>query len=150
MTDWKIVYAQLQAFEDKREVLKAMRQAIRKPVPAVTDAIRARAMTILPQRGGLGAWVAELAVKSTVSVTGRAVALKLKGGRDSLRGRSDLNAINRGRVRAPTWGHRKPSHWHLQMVPSGFFSDAARDSADLVENAITEAVDDAFDQIRRG
>lgn len=149
MTDWKIVHAQLAAFEDKREVLKAMRRAIREPVPRIRDAIKAKAIAILPRAGGLGAWVAELKVSSQISVTARRVRLRLRGSRNSLREQSDLDAIDRGRVKAPAWGHRRPTAWHVQMVPSGFFTDTGAEQADDVEQAISGAVDSAFDQLRR-
>lgn len=149
MTDWKVVYAQLAAFEDKREVLKAMRRAIRPPAKDIIQAIKRRAVEILPHAGGLGAWVAELKVGTSISINGRRVRLRLRGSRNSLRDVSDLDAIDRGRVRAPSWGRRNPPAWHLEAVPSGFFTDTARDNADLVQHAIADSVDNAFDQLRR-
>lgn len=149
MTDWKIVWAELKVFEDRREVVKAMRRSIRQPVPSIRDAIKAKAVAILPSRGGLGEWVAELDIKSAIAVSARMVRLKLRGTRQSLRQPTDLKAIDRGRVRAPSWGRRKPPDWHLQMVPSGFFTDTAAEQADRVRDAITGAVDSAFDQLRR-
>lgn len=38
-------------------------------------------------------------------------------------GLADLNAINRGKVKAPTFGHRP---WHLQTVKPGFFDDVMK------------------------
>lgn len=149
MADWKVVAAELKAFDGRREVTKALRRSIREPVPAIRAAVKARALAILPSSGGLGAWVAAAKLSASVKVTGRIVGLLIKGGRNSAGGRSDVRAIDRGRVRAPAWGRRFAGQWHTQTVPSGFFTDPATEQADTVLRVTTDAVDRAFDQIRR-
>lgn len=146
MTDWHIVAAELKAFDDRREVVKAMRKAIREPVPAIRKAIKDRAVETLPSRGGLGKWVASSRVNASVQVNSRRVRMRLRGGRNSSGGRSDINAINRGRVRAPAWGNRES--WHTQTVPKDFFRGPAEDAADDVKDAIDKAVDVALDVLR--
>lgn len=150
MADWRVVAADLKAFDGRREVVKALRRSIREPVPTIRAAVKARALAILPQRGGLAAWVAETKVSASVKVSSRVVGLLVKGGRNKITGgRSDINAINRGRVRAPSWGRRWEGQWHTQTVQPGFFTDAAMESADVVQRVTTDAVDRAFDQVRR-
>jgi hypothetical protein len=149
VADWKVVAAELKAFDGRREVVKALRRAIREPVPAIRAAVSASALSTLPRRGGLGAWVAASKLSASVKVTGRIVGLLIKGGRSkSTGGRADVRAIDRGRVRHPSWGRRWEGQWHTQLVRPGYFTDAAAESADVVERTTTDAVDRAFDQIR--
>ena len=148
MPDWQIVYAQIKAFDDSRQVLKAMRKGIREPVPAIRRAIRDRATSTLPRRGGLNRWVAGIRVNASIKLGSRAITMKLKGGRNSVGSRSDINAIDRGRVRAPSWGRKGPGQWHTQSVSPGFFKRPAADHADQVNEAIDGAVDSALDQLR--
>lgn len=150
MTDWRIVAAQLKAFDDRRELVKAMRQAIRKPVPQIRRAIKDRAVETLPHRGGLGAWVASSRLSAAVQVNSRRVRMRIKAGRNSAGSRSDIRSIDRGRVRAPSWGHKGEGAWHTQSVKPGFFTDPAQEAAEDVYDAIDSAVDLALDELRRG
>lgn len=151
MADWKVVAAQIKAFDGRREVVKALRRSIREPVPGIRVAVRASALSTLPKGGGLNEWVAAARLSASVKVTARLVGLKLKGGRSKITGgRSDVNAIDRGRVRAPNWGRRWEGQWHTQTVTPGFFTDPAQQAGDDVGRATTEAVERAFDQIARG
>jgi hypothetical protein len=139
----------IRGFDRRREIVKALGQAIRKPVPAVRRAIKARALATLPHRGGLGAWVAASRVTTQVKLSGRTAAIRLKGGRNSRGGRSDIRAIDAGRVRAPSWGKRTTASWHSQTVTAGFFTKPASEADQWVRAADT-AVDAALEQIRRG
>ena len=150
MTDWKIVYAELKALDARREVVKALRKSIREPLPDIRKSIKRRALAILPHSGGLAKWVAASRINGSVKVKAKTVGLTVKGGRNSAGGRSDVNAIDRGRVRAPSWGRRGPGAWHTQTVDSGFFTDPAKRGSDDVELATDRAVDRALDLIRRG
>lgn len=148
MPDWKIVAAQIKAFDGRREVVKAMRKAIREPVPAIRKNIKTQALSLMPKRGGLGLWVASIRVNAAIKVNSRQVSMKLKGGRNSAGGRSDIAAIDRGRVRAPSWGRKGPGAWHTQRVPSGFFTETSAEYADDVKQAIDSAVDVALEALR--
>jgi len=122
---------------------------------------------------GLGDYVAELGVVAKVSATGRNAGIRITGSKSkakaeahrrrqarknskrkpsrqraastSLRGQGlvDLNAINRGRVKAPTFGHRP---WHVQTVKPGFFTDAMTGP---VAAAARQAAVDAVSAIER-
>lgn len=150
MTDWKVVAAQIKAFDGRREVVKAIRKTIREPVPMIRKDIKARALATMPRSGGLAAWVATSKVSASIKVQSRRVGLLLKGGRNSAGGRSDIRAIDRGRVRAPSWGRTGPGDWHNQTVTDGFFTLPAAYRGPEVERVTTIAVDRAFDTIRRG
>lgn len=145
MTDWRVVYAQLQAFEDRRAVTNAIRRAIREPVPVIRYKISNFALGVMPHRGGLNVWVASIKIKSSVLVKARQVGLKLRGGRTGKTDKkSDIKRIDEGAVRAPSWGRRGRGQWHSQRVEPEFFTGTAARSADVVEAATTRAVDAAF------
>ena len=137
----------LKGVANKKEILKALRKELKEPVPKVRAGIRAEALRILPGRGGLGAWVAKARIAASVKVnTGRSAGITLKAGRNSQGQRSDLDAIDRGRVRAPSWGRRTRASWHTQQVAPGFMSDtvAEKYAADW-----TRAASDAVDKVVR-
>lgn len=140
----------LRRFEGRKEVTKQLRKEIRVPVPAIRKAVRQRAMTTLPRRGGLNVWVAKARVVADTKLSGRGAGIRLKGTRKSRNDKSDLRAINAGRVRAPSWGRRSRSgDWHNQQVTPGFFTVPAGDLATWRAAAL-KAVDQALDTIRRG
>lgn len=139
----------LRKFEDRKEVVKQLRKEIREPVPLVRKAIRGRALATLPHRGGLNAWVAKVRINVAIKLSGRSAGVRIRGGRNSTGGRTDTKAIDRGRVRAPSWGHRGRKAWHTVVVASGFFTKPATETDDW-RNACVRAVDKALDVIRRG
>lgn len=141
--------AELRGFDGRREVVKAIGRGVRAGVPAVRTAIRQRALDTLPHGGGLGAWVAKTRITVVVKLSGRAGGIKLKGGRNSLGSRSDINAIDRGRVRAPAWGRRFKGQWHTQSVAPGFFTEPAAAAKDW-HDGVEQAVDAALETLRRG
>lgn len=134
----------LRRFDGRREVVKALRTEIRKPIPDVRRAIRKAAMDRLPSRGGFGAWAAKTRVTAKVTTSGRSAGVRLKGARGNLAGTgADLSAIDRGRARHPSWGRRAPSQWHVQAVSSGYFTAPASD-ATVWQAACVAAVDKAL------
>lgn len=139
----------LRKFDGRKEVVKALRKEIRKPVPKVRKAIRKRARTTLPKAGGLNKWVASTRITAQIKLSGRSAGVRLKGGRNSTGARSDIRAIDRGRVRAPTYGKRNPNSWHTVKVTPGFFTTPAAET-DEWRKAALKAVDQALDTIRRG
>jgi hypothetical protein len=139
----------LKGFEDRKVVLAALRKNIRRPVPAVRKAIRARALDTLPSRGGLNAWAASVRITVAIRTAGRAAGVRLKGGRNSAGGRSDIKALDRGRVRHPSWGRRGAGQWHNQTVPAGFITKPVTESTEW-RQACIDAVDEAVAVIGRG
>lgn len=140
---------ELRGFDRRREIVKAVSRGVRKPLPAVRKAIRARAVATLPRSGGLGVWVSKTRVTAQIKLTGRRAGIKLKGGRNSQGQRSDVAAIDRGRVRAPSWGRRTAASWHTQTVTPEFFTGPASEATQWT-NAVAAEVDQALDQLRRG
>jgi hypothetical protein len=143
--------ADLKAFEGREEVVKALRTELREPVPRAREEIRRAAVDLLPAGNGLGAWVARISVTlQTRLASARSAGITLRGGRNSAHQRSDVDAIDRGRVRAPSWGHRGPGAWHNQTVPAGFFTDTIAGMAEEWRQAAIVAVDQATEVIRNG
>jgi hypothetical protein len=139
----------LKGFEARKEVTRQLRKELRAPIPGVRAAIRRRALATMPRRGGLNRWVAQVRVTAAVKFSGRSAGVRLKGGRNSTGGRSDIRAIDRGRVRAPSWGRRSRGAWHNQTVPAGFFTGPATE-VDQWRDACVKAVDNALETISRG
>lgn len=140
---------ELRSFDQRREIVKALNKGLRAAVPPVRAAIRQTALTTLPAGGGLNAWVARVRINIRSRTSGRRAGIKLVGGRNSTGGRSDIRAIDRGRVRAPSWGRRGAGQWHTTLVQPGFFTDTAAESTDWQEQ-VELATDRALDQLRRG
>jgi hypothetical protein len=141
--------AALRMFDARREIVNAAARGIRKAVAPARKAIKATAKATMPERGHLNIWVSRIGILAQIRLSGRRAGVKLKGGRNSLGGRSDVSAIDRGRVRAPSWGHRNANSWHTVTVTPGFFTRTAAELPDWRDNVDAEA-DKALDQIRRG
>jgi hypothetical protein len=92
-------------------------QAKMRPVERIIDQYT---VAVLPHRGGLGEWVAKAPLKISVRTGARSAGIRLIMGRNSRGGRSDLQGINAGKVRHPTYGHRGGKVRHAVANPSGF------------------------------
>jgi hypothetical protein len=126
--DIRTLVRSLRQFEADEVLIKAVAAEIRKPVPAVRARIKVTAVNTLPSSGGLGVWVAGTRITAKVTLAGRAAGLRLRGGRRSSHAQSDIRAIDRGRVRHPSWGRRYRGQWFTQMVTPGFFTKTAAES----------------------
>lgn len=138
---------ELHKFRDGKEIIKALGKGLRAGVPPVRKEIRAAAIEQLPQAGGLNAWVAKVRINFTFKGGSRSATAKLVGGRNSVGGRSDMAAIDRGRVRAPSWGRRTKGSWHTVAVTPGFFTKTAAESAEWSAH-VDASVDQALQQLR--
>jgi hypothetical protein len=137
----------LRGFDGRRVIVRELRREVRKPVPSITRRVRISAAATLPHRGGLGAWVAASRITASVRLSGRRVGVTMRGGRNSKGGRSDIAAIDAGRVRAPSWGRRGPGSWHTQGVVPGFFTRPVTEANEWPV-AIEAAVDHALETLR--
>ncbi len=139
----------LRKFEARKEVVKELRKEIRKPVPKVRKAIKARALDTLPAGGGLNVWVSKTRITAQIKLSGSAAGVRLRGARKSAKGKSDVSAIDRGRVRHPSWGRRGRGQWHTQLVQPKFFSGPSTET-DEWRKACVRALNNATEVIRRG
>jgi hypothetical protein len=140
---------ELRSFDARKVVLRELRVELRKLLPPIRTEVKARALDTMPKRGGLNEWVAATRLTAIVRTTGRRAGITIKGSRKSTKNKSDMASIDRGRVRAPSWGRRGGSQWHNQTVSAGFFSEPAANDERLRAGA-DAALDHALDEIRRG
>lgn len=146
MGDIHVLIRSLREFSRNDAIVKELRKTLREPVDPVRRRIKATARETLPRRGGLGNWVAQTKITAQVTLKGSAAGIRLRGGRNSRRQRSDIRAIDRGRVRAPSWGRRGRGDWHTQSVRPGFFTRTASESPEW-EQAINKAIDKAVNKL---
>ncbi len=138
---------ELRGFSQRAEIVKQLRTDMRAPLPEVRKKVKARALSTLPKRGGLNKWASQTRITAKITVTGRAVRVRVRGARKSLGGESDISALDRGRVRHPSWGRRYRGQWHVQRVTEGFFSVPVSED-DQWREACLAAVDRALETIR--
>lgn len=148
-TSWDHLVAELQTFRGRRELTKAIGRGLRAATKPARQAIKAAALATLPHGGGLNVWTSKARIVTSIRIGANTGSVKLKGGRNSRGGRSDIRAIDAGRVRAPTWGHRTAGSWHTVTVTPGFFTHTAAELPDWRDQVDTE-VDNALNEIRRG
>lgn len=148
-TSFDQLVRELKDFDQRREIQKACARGIRKAVKPAIKTVKTTAKEIMPKRGGLNVWVSKIRITAQFRFSGRKAGVKLKGGRNSAGGRSDIDAIDRGRVRAPSWGRRHKGAWHTQEVEAGFFRKTLADLPDW-KVGVDEAVDEALEQLRKG
>jgi hypothetical protein len=128
-------------------VLNNLQRELRGVTPKVTKAIRTRALDTLPKGGGLNKWVAAIQIKARQETSGKTVRIKLKGGRNSAGGQSDIDSIDQGQTRHPTFGKRGRGKWHVTNVTPGFFTLPATEPEQW-RAAADRALDTALEAIR--
>lgn len=140
---------EMRSFDQRRAIVKAMRRALNRQARPALREVRAHAREILPSSGGLGMWVARSSLTFQIRYTGRSAGIRLRGRRKSTKGRSDLDRIDRGEVRHPSWGRRFRGSWHAQAVTPGWWSEPLQNDT-TIGAAVDHEVDRALDEIRRG
>jgi hypothetical protein len=125
-----------------RKIVTEMAKEIRAAVPPIRTAVRANAIAYLPGRNGLGPWVAKGSVTARIKRGANDASVTIVDGRNSTGGRTDMKAINAGKVRHPAWGNKKA--WSMQTVRPGFFTNAiTEEGADAFREAVIRAADNA-------
>jgi hypothetical protein len=125
----------------QRELAKGLRRSVR-PMKA---AFKAGALGILPDRGGLAEQVAADTRYSTKIRTGRSPSVRIVA---TLPGH-DLSAMNRGRLRHPTHGHRAAKYWVNQQIRPGWFTDSGTLAAGDVRVELVKAIDEVAAKLVR-
>lgn len=106
----------------RRDLQKELYSGLNRSTKGVRVAIKSAWAAELPQRGGLAAKVARSSV--TVRQRGPRVRIVPRGTKRSV---GQLDSIEAGEVRHPTYGH---DPWRRQPVRPGIFADTAKDHAD--------------------
>lgn len=144
--------ADLKGVTDRKDILKEVRRTIRGPLPNTRKLVKASALSTLPSGGGLNAWVAATRLSAKITLTASKVAVNIRGGRNSAgsKKRSDINAIDRGRLRHPSWGRRGPGQWHTQTVVPGFFTKTVEGQRDEYVEAVDKGAAIVVGRLNRG
>ena len=146
--------------------LAAVRRRVQSVVPPIERAVDQMALEILPKGGGLNRWVADAPLKASIRTGARSAGVRLRMGRNSLKKRSDLNSIDQGVVRHPTFGRRggkvrkavaptgfgrhfaiveRLNDWHDEAVAPGFFTIPAKTvGLDEIRRVTDEAIAEAL------
>jgi hypothetical protein len=118
--------------EVKRELYKALNRATKKPKAEA----RARALLILPHRGGLAKRVAASRFTTRNRTTGKGdPSLQLIA-----KGTANIRGIDKGRVRHPVFGH--PDRWTTQPVKAGWFSVPMKENEKEARREIASSLAD--------
>lgn len=139
---------QLKELGDKELRRELFRGFARATKPLKAD-VKRSAVRSLPHRGGLNQWVADAKIATRTRVSGKSVGVRIAGSRSNKQQRkSDLNAINRGRLRHPVFGNRKV--WVTQQVTPGWFTVPLVAGADVVRTELVQVMDDVAERLARG
>lgn len=124
------------------EITRQVRRELDEPLPVIRAKVKLSALAKLPKSGGLAAWGAAAYLTAQVATAGSTVTAHLKVHRTSLYRASDLRALDRGRVRAPSWGRRGSDDWHIQLVTPRVYTEPITEAPEwpaAVERAAARA-----------
>ena len=145
-SDYKAFAQRLKAAD--RKVASGLRRRVRDASKPLAEAVAKDGPEGLPESGGLADWLRQ--AKPSLSMTQTRVAIKLTGMVGTrTRKTSDLNAINRGRLRHPVYARPgRKAGWTNQRVAAGTY-DAAIDThgAEALED-IARVLDDVMKEIK--
>lgn len=130
-----------------RKVANGLRARVREAGKPLAEAIAQDGPEGLPEAGGLAEWLR--GAKPGLSMTQTRVAIKLTG-LTGMRTRktSDLNAINRGRLRHPVYAQPgRKAGWVNQLVPAGTYDAAIEKHGDAALEEIAHVLDDIMREI---
>ena len=145
-SDYKAFAQRLKAAD--RKVASGLRRRVRDASKPLAEAVAKDGPEGLPESGGLADWLRQ--AKPSLSMTQTRAAIKLTGLKGSRTQKtSDLNAINRGRLRHPVYAQPgRKAGWANQPVQAGTY-DAAIDThgAEALED-IARVLDDVMKEIK--
>lgn len=125
-----------------RELRKELARAMTKATKPLKVAVKRSARTRLPRQGGLGRRVARAKMATKTKVAGPTANVSIVAVH-----KYDLDAIDRGRVKHPTYGH-KP--WVIQLVRPGYWTEPLVQGGPQVRQEIVKAVDGIAKKMERG
>jgi hypothetical protein len=132
----------------KKELFKGIGRA-GKPMKA---AAKKGAEEALPKEGGLAEEIAASRFTVRSALLGKNPRVTITGkGRENDSGREhDLRAMDRGRIRHPSWGRRGAKDWKTQTVRPGWFTEAMEKASPAAREELQKAVDTILHKLGRG
>lgn len=130
----------LEKAADSDVVVQTMGEAINDSFPDIEKAV-ARGADRLPQRGGFAAQVARTRLGRKTTRRKGYYLMRIVAHPNAVK---DPGAIDRGRARHLTYGH-KP--WTVQLVPKGWFSDPIRDQTAVLRKRAEAALQRALGKV---
>lgn len=131
-----------------KDLTKELRRGLQRSVKPLKEAGRQGALDELPTEGGLAAEIAASRFTGRVSLLGRnpRVTLEAKG-RNNEQGKvHDLDAMDRGRLRHPTYGRK----WVTQTITPGWWTSTMTAKSEGVQARMFEAADAVLKKLGRG
>ncbi len=131
---------------------KEMYQGLGRAGKPMKAEARKGALEDLPKEGGLAEEIAASRFSVRNSLLGRNPRITITGkGRTNDSGREhDLRAMDRGRIRHPSWGRRGARDWKTQTVRPGWFTERMEKAAPLARDELQKAVDSILRKLGRG
>jgi hypothetical protein len=130
--------------ERRKDLLRGLRGAAD---PLAKEVAPRVAREGLPKGGGLNEYVASSKFAVRTRTTGQGVGVRIVG----TKGKHDLNAMDRGRVRHKVWGVWRPGT-PTQQIPPGWWSKGMSDPIVLapMQKELIQVMDNVARRIARG
>jgi len=125
-----------------KELRKDMLRGLRAAAKPMVASIKEEAVADLPHTGGLGEWVAKSRISPRTRTTGKSAGVRITGAKSG----HDLEAINRGQLRHPVFGHNR---WVSQTVSSGWWERGAMREAGAVRRDLIVAMEEVAARLAR-
>lgn len=141
-TDIAKEVAKLQRLE-RANLRKELRAAMASASKPARMRVKADEMAFLPKRNGMAKKYAHVPTQ-TYSVSGDQVSMKWKQHRKG----SDLESLNRGRIRHPLFGHKRT--WYNQAITPGMWSLSVKKEGAPIVDDMTRQLIEYTERIARG
>jgi hypothetical protein len=135
--DFQRLARKLEAAAAADVVTRAISSAIERSAPELEAAVHAGTQR-LPQRGGLASRVAGTRIQRRIRHSRGFFSLRLIALPNAV---ADPGAINRGRVKHPTYGHGPHV---VQLVPKGWFTEPLKAAAPMLRARVEAALRSAL------
>ena len=121
-------------------IRKELLQGIRTAAKPITAAVKASALSQLPQRGGLAALIGRSSVRVQTKTAARTAGVRIVATNPK-----NIYGMDKGRLRHPVFGDR--GTWVEQSIPAGWFTDPIEKAADGLRLQVAEAIERAANRI---
>jgi len=132
----------LRGISKSKALRNELARAINKATKPLKTSVKRSARARLPWQGGLGRKVARAKMATKVKLAGETANVSIVAIH-----KYDLEAIDRGRVRHPTFGHHP---WVIQLVQPGYWTRPLVEGSPGVRREIVGAIETIAKKIERG